>query len=49
MCQNCNIQNDSDSDIENDRNNLNELPEFDIKYEQVSQKTAIVMKGENNT
>ena len=30
VCQNCNIQRDSESDIENDTNNLNESPEFNI-------------------
>ena len=30
MCQNCNIQRDSESDIENDNYNLNESPDFNI-------------------
>ena len=30
VCQNCNSQRDSESDIENDTNNLNESPEFNI-------------------
>ena len=30
VCQTCNIQMDSECDIENDTNNLNESPEFNI-------------------